>query len=313
MLRRMKVTYEVDSDKLMTIRTHTTFPHRLHRWLTRTPADVLNKGTTTALPDDLLGQLKTLQSAIADQAFSADGKHVDYAALRASDAYHDYRALIPALARMDLHQLATRQQRLAFWINLYNLLTVDAVLYYGVQRDINEAHSVFYRAGYNVGGLFFSLHDVEQGLLRANAGHPAVPGPQFGTNDPRRQHALVTPDARIHFALVCAAESCPPIRLYAAEQIDAQLDLATANFVNSSAVQLDPPTKTARLSKIFQWYATDFGAPFSVTLGFGDATPLLRWVAPYLADEALSAQVESDAADYAISFLAYNWSLNGLP
>lgn len=296
----------------MTLRPTSTVPHRLHRWLTRTPADVLNMGAAPADDRGLFERLKTLQTTLSSAAFDSATGRVDYAGLRGSAAYAAYRALIPALSRFDLHQLVTPAHKLAFWINLYNLLAVDAVLHYGVERDINEVQGVFYRAGYRVDGLFFSLHDIEQGILRANRGHPAVLGPQFGTDDPRRQHALNQPEPRIHFALVCAAESCPAIRLYDAESIAAQLDLATRHFVNSSAVEIDLPAKTVCLSKIFQWYAPDFGASFAVTLGFGSAIPLLRWIAPYLQDEAERVALTLHAHDYRVTFADYDWSLNRL-
>jgi hypothetical protein len=52
------------------------------------------------------------------------------------------------------------------------------------------------------------------------AGHPFIPGPQFGKNDPRRAFTLARTDFRTHFALVCGAESCPPINFYDAENLD---------------------------------------------------------------------------------------------
>jgi hypothetical protein len=69
----------------------------------------------------------------------------------------------------------------------------------------------------------------------------------------------VTPlDPRIHFALNCASRSCPPIGVYDAERIDAQLDLAAASFV-ANDVEIDSRAGVVRLSAIFRWYAGDFG------------------------------------------------------
>lgn len=296
----------------MTLISTSTLPHRAHRWLTRTQPEVLNPGSAPGVPDDLFNRLKTTQSAIARQAFDADSGHVNYAQLADDPHYAAYRALTPALATVDLATLQRREDKLAFWINLYNLLAVDIVLHYQITTSVNDVPTVFYRAGYNVGGAFYSLHDIEQGILRANVGHPGIPGPQFGAADPRRAHALAQVDPRTHFALVCAAESCPPIRLYDADQIDAQLDLATTNFINSSAVTIDVAERRALLSKIFQWYAPDFGASFMVTLGLGAATPILRWLAPYLTDTVRRDALTRDSSAFTVRFAKYDWRLNAL-
>lgn len=291
-----------------------TLPHRFHRWLARITPAVLNiRADVSPSPaPHLLTALYANMDAIKTQAFDLTTGNVKYHHLRESSEYQHYRHLTAALPAFDLSSLATQADKLAFWINLYNLLTIDIVIHYGVEADINEVNGVFYRAGYNIGGMFFALHDIEQGILRANQGHPAIPGAQFARHDPRHQHSLNQLDPRTHFALVCAAESCPPINYYTAEAIDAQLDMASINFINSSEVQIDRATKTATLSKIFQWYAPDFGAAFAVTLGFGDARPILAWLAPYLSDKTLADMLQADPAAFTVRFKSYDWSLNAL-
>ena len=259
---------------------------------------------------NLLPDMKNVANKLKAAAFT-DSK-VDYQQLKTGEIYQDYRAISDGLQSFDLNSLETIEERLAFWINLYNLLMIDAVIHYEVQNSITEVKGVFDRAGYNIGGCFFSLNDIEHGILRANAGHPAIPGRQFPQNDPRAKYMMPELDPRIHFALVCAAESCPPINFYDAERIDAQLTLATGNFVNSSEVKINNEQKQATISKIFQWYAPDFGASFLVTLGAGDASPILRWIAPYRVDPDEKSLLSDQADDFAIAFSTYNWSLNSL-
>ena len=81
---------------------------------------------------------------------------------------------------------------------------------------------------YNVGGLLFSLDEIEHGVLRCNRGHPKDKKPMFGLteNDPRMKLMLTKFDARIHFALNCGANSCPPIRIYQADRLNAQVGIA---------------------------------------------------------------------------------------
>ena len=70
--------------------------------------------------------------------------------------------------------------------------------------------------------LIHRLFLLGYGILRANASHPAIPGRHFGLRDPRRKYSLDRLDPRMHFALVCAARSCPPIAVYDAANIDEQ-------------------------------------------------------------------------------------------
>ena len=111
-----------------------------------------------------------------------------------------------------------------------------------------------------VGGKRMSCDDIEHGILRGNRGHPFLPGSQFhhAPRDPRRAWVIDPPDPRIHFALNCASRSCPPIRAYAAETLEAQLELAANHFI-ALETRIFPETNTLFLSSIFKWFQADFG------------------------------------------------------
>jgi hypothetical protein len=236
---------------------------------------------------------------------SAPSDQVDYARLRASPAYAAYCECARRLQSFDPAVLASRAERLAFWINLYNALIVDAVIQIGVKRSVNEAPGFFWRAAYAIGGQRYCAFDIEYGILRANASHPAIPGPHFGARDPRRRYSLERLDPRVHFALVCAARSCPPIGVYDAARTDEQLDMAARIFIQNGGVEIDRAAGQVRLSRIFQWYAPDFGGrPFAL----GDKRPLLKFIVDYLADEAEWEYVLRGKPT--IRFQPYDWSLN---
>jgi hypothetical protein len=254
---------------------------------------------------ELLRQARSLQA----EAYGADGR-LDYGRLAGSPAYGAYCEATARLRRFDTAGMADRHERLAFWINLYNALIVDAVIRFGVRQSVREVPGFFVRAAYNVGGLRLSADDIEHGILRANAGHPALPGPQFGGRDPRRRLALETLDPRIHFALVCAARACPPLRSYDAERIDEQLERAARAFINAGGVQLEPGTGQVRLSQIFRWFAPDFGA---APLALGWRAPLVSFVLRYLDDPAARAALEAGGGRPCLGFLRYDWRLNGAP
>jgi hypothetical protein len=252
----------------------------------------------------LAAALKAAVNGFKAAAMDTAGLTVDYRRLRDSPAYADYWAsLTPQLQGYDPAGLATRDERLAFWINLYNALVIDAVIAYAVRESVASqwAGLAFFRtAAYVVGGRRCALEDIEHGILRANRGNPFLPGPQFAVGDPRLAWVVEPPDPRIHFALNCASRSCPPIGVYSAEQIDDQLELATRSFVDAD-VAVDPGRGEVHLSRIFSWYGDDFG-------GLPGIVALLRRSLPADARRAWLAQAQRARLVYR----DYDWRLNGV-
>lgn len=205
--------------------------------------------------------LRLLLNRLIGDAISPDGKTVDYQRLRSSRLYsRDFRGLTIALNQFDPRQLRSRAEQICFWINLYNVLTLHAVIELNVRNSVSERWgglTFFRQAAYCVGGQRLSLDDIEHGILRANRGHPFLPGAQFAKNDPRLAWVLPRVDARIHFALNCASRSCPPIGVYRPTHLDQQLDLAAAHFVEQDIERVGETDM--RLSSIFRWYQQDFG------------------------------------------------------
>jgi hypothetical protein len=229
------------------------------------PSSVLNStllASENFPPPDLSVELKQAMDRLKRIAMDAAGRRVDYARLRASPEYEEYRQKCSALLQgYKPEKLPTTSAQLAFWINLYNTLLIDAVIALNIQQSVIEGRlgiiSFFRRAAYRIDGKRVSLEDLEQGILRGNRGHPLLPGPQFASDDPRIAWCLPL-DPRIHFALNCGSRSCPPFQVYTSERLDEQLELAARSFV-SSAVEVDFDKKRICLSKIFKWYEGDFG------------------------------------------------------
>jgi hypothetical protein len=99
-----------------------------------------------------------------------------------------------------------------------------------------------------------SLQRLESNMLRRKT--------IFGTHKPcwvteswEKRMRVEDVDPRIHFALNCAAESCPPIRSYMPEEIDEQLEVATRSYLESEVVVEGP---VARVPRLFKWYSSDF-------------------------------------------------------
>ena len=186
--------------------------------------------------------------------------------------------LEPARFEVPHDQLEAR----VFWINLYNALTLQAVMRVNVQKTVLEFPGFFDCCAYQVqfDSLEFSLtlNEIEHGILRGN--RAILFRAPFSANDPCR--SLVLPlEPRIHFALNCGAMSCPPIRVYRAEKLDSQLELATHSYLQS--VRLE--NGAVILPRLLQWYAKDFGNP-------------LEFVRKYRPDLSANARVRFDAYDW---------------
>lgn len=288
--------------------------HLIHRWVDArygiTPADILNGGPGSPGPgqadggwlaSEALLRMRAMQVAAIDVERGA----VDYQRLRDSAAYAEYRDFTRNLRGFDPSALRSNQERLAFWINLYNALILDAAVAYGARTTVNAIRGFFWRAAYAVGGRRYSSIEIENGILRGNATHPAIPVPTFLPDDPRLAFAVLPRDPRVHFAMNCASRSCPPINFYDPGRIDAQLDLATRSFINGGGIQIDRPNGRARLSRIFQWYSPDFGGGPMALFG---RRAVLEFIARQLAEE--------DDRDFLLRpgtrvvFGPYDWSLN---
>jgi Protein of unknown function, DUF547 len=247
-------------------------------------------------------ELRRVVNEIKANAYDPERQSVDYARVRNGPAFANLRQCTAQLRFFDPANLQTDPERFAFWINVYNVLIVDAVIAFGIRRTVWEDKGFFRRAAYRIGGLRCSADAIEHGILRANRRPPYIPFPVFAENDPRRQWAVHRLDPRIHTALNCASRSCPPIAVYAAEVIDEQLALAARSFVNSTTevVQGGEGRLTLQLSPIFKWYSADFGG----------SKCILDFVLKYLATQEARAQIARGDARLKIEWTRYDWSLN---
>ncbi|HEY3187249.1 MAG TPA: DUF547 domain-containing protein [Solirubrobacteraceae bacterium] len=200
------------------------------------------------------------------------------------------------LGGVRLATVTTRGARLAFWINVYNALVLHAIVGLGVRRSVARAWNFFGRVAYRIDGAVFSPDDVEHGVLRGNRRRVLPPLRPFGTRDPRRRLALSPLDPRIHFAINCGARSCPPIGVYRAAAIEAQLDLATRTFVNSEVSLEDGRIVCSRL---FKWYRGDFDVAGGLTAF------LLRYL-----DDGPTRRALANGAAPAVAFRSWDWSLH---
>ena len=249
---------------------------------------------------DIGQELFAAVRAMKAESYDPSCNCFDYAALAGSESYARYRACSARLQTFNPTSLRSREERLAFWINLYNALIIDAVIAFRLKESVREDWGFFRRAAYVVGGRRYSADDIEHGILRGNRRHyhPAILLPQFAPSDPRLALSLQPVDPRIHCALVCASRSCPPIATYEPQRIHEQLDLACSTFINAGGAQMEDGGLLC-LSPIFRWYRRDFGGREGVR----------EFVLRYLQQGDARALLEDGRRP---GFYKYDWSLNQL-
>lgn len=249
---------------------------------------------------DAAAQLKKGINALKGNFFDLETGHVNYGAMKGSEAYQDYLEAASALRALDPRTLSNQEEKLTFWINLYNALTVHGIIELGIENSVREKRGFFKQVAYQVGDYTLSLDDIEHGVLRQNQKQHFFARRAFKSGDSRLSLMLDTPEPRIHFTLVCGSKSCPPIGTYQLEQINQQLDLAAGSFINSDNVQIEIQNNRLGLSKIFQWYGKDFGT----------RSDLLQFLAKHRRNPEEKQWLAEKATQARVDWLAYDWGLN---
>ncbi|GMQ90169.1 MAG: hypothetical protein BMS9Abin10_0521 [Gammaproteobacteria bacterium] len=264
---------------------------------------LLNDGTPLSQLTEkaLVPELKKSMNILRGAFFDTKRGRVAYEQMYKSRAYEDYLKLSYTLQLMDPCTLTTREERLAFWINLYNVIVIHAVIALGVKDSVKEVRNFFRRVQYRVGDLLFTPNDIEHGILRSNRRPPNALFRMFSNSDERKQLVVEPLDPRIHFTLVCASASCPPIEVYTPENLDQELELAGETFLNAGGIAIDRQAQRVSLSRIFRWYRDDFGP---------STAAVLRFIAPFLYNESDRKYLSDNAEVLRVEYQEYDWRLN---
>lgn len=194
--------------------------------------------------------------------------NVDYKGFKSSQK--DLLGYISVLKKMYLKlDSLSKNEKLAYWINTYNALTIDLIIRNYPLKSIKEIKDPWDQRLWKFGDKWQNLNDIEHKILRK-------------MNEPR-----------IHFAIVCASESCPKLlnEAFTSENLEEQLSRVTKGFLSDTSKN-ELSKNNIKLSKIFKWFKKDFEKNGS----------LIDFLNGY------SEVVISNKAKK--SFKDYNWDLN---
>jgi len=178
-----------------------------------------------------------------------------------------------ALAEVDVSTLDPQALKV-FWINAYNLLTIDLIVNNSGVKSIKDLgtllQSPWKAHSWSIAGKAYTLDEIEHGILR-------------------KMH-----DPRIHMAIVCASLSCPDLRneAYQGKTLDSQLNDQAQKFLSNPTKGLSGNSAGLTLSPIFKWFAEDFGGEKGV----------LIFIKKYKFDVSESTVIND--------YFDYDWNLN---
>ncbi|MGI9627128.1 MAG: VTT domain-containing protein [Longimicrobiales bacterium] len=224
--------------------------------------------------------------------FVVMGSRVDYRILQG--VHSELTSYLGQLAGIPLEsvQAAPRDEQLAFWINAYNACMLDRVVTHypieragGLQRVKNAVAGRPANSVWQIGDVFTGAHCTVAGKERSQD---------------EIEHEIIRPmgDPRIHFAVNCAAMSCPPLttEAYVGARLDEQLDERVRSFMRSERhYRLEDGSLT--VNKVLDWFADDFGGHDG----------LRSFFAQYANAEAKTVL---EKPDLTLDFFDYDWTLN---
>ncbi|MFQ6607401.1 MAG: DUF547 domain-containing protein [Fidelibacterota bacterium] len=177
----------------------------------------------------------------------------------------------------------TNNDAKAYWINAYNALVMISIVEnpeIESVKDLGWGMGLFWRKTFLIGGRRMTLNQIERKILRD-----------------------VFADPRMHFAINCGSNSCPPLgqRIFSGEDLDQQLDEKARQFINNPEnVVIDRDEKIVWLSRIFKWYSEDFEAV---------SEDVLHYIFQYLEGYS-ETEIEKIVNSYQVRYFTYDWSLN---
>lgn len=200
------------------------------------------------------------------QKYVSNSGKVNYKKIKSNKGELD--AIVKSFQNNSPQKSWSKNAQLAYWLNAYNLFTIKLIVdNYPLKKitDLDNGKTWDVKR-IDIAGKKYSLNEIENEIIR----------PTFK-------------DARIHFALNCAAKSCPPLwnRAFTTATVQSNLESRTKAFIISKNNEL--AQNIVKVSKIFDWYKVDFG-------------DLIAFLNKY--------STVSTSKNVKIEYLEYDWSLN---
>ncbi len=168
--------------------------------------------------------------------YVSDNGNVNYKSFKSEHKkLLDYIYVLNLAKSNDAFQSFSKEEKIVYWINAYNAMTIDLILRNYPIKSIKTIKDPWDQRLWKLGEKWYNLNDIEHQILRK------------------------MDEPRIHFAIVCASYSCPKLQndAFTASNLNTQLTKATKEFLHDFE-RNNISENNLELSKIFQWFAKDF-------------------------------------------------------
>ncbi len=196
------------------------------------------------------------------------------------DSDAEFSRFVESLAEADPSSMS-QDEALAFWVNAYNALVIRNVNDHPGTKNPLDVKGFFDGITFSVAGRSLTLNDIENKVIRPTYNEPLI-----------------------HFGLVCAAVSCPPLisTAYTGANVRSTLRSNAEKYLGDSKQnRFDAASGTLWVSKIFEWYIADFG---------GSTEGIVTFVRKH-APADMAAKIEA-AKNVTVKYNEYDWTLNSM-
>ncbi|KAI3686766.1 hypothetical protein L1987_80453 [Smallanthus sonchifolius] len=186
------------------------------------------------------------------------------------------KILLGKLALVSLTSL-THQEKIAFWINIYNSCMMKAYLEHGIPETPERVVELMQEANINVGGHLLTAFSIEHFILRlpCHTKYTSLKGFKSDELTARSLFGLELSEPLVTFALSCGSWSSPAVRVYTASEVEHELEVAKREYLQA-AVGISTTKKLRMIPKLLDWYMFDFAK---------DMESFLDWVCLQLPSE----------------------------
>ncbi|KAK6748284.1 hypothetical protein RB195_001111 [Necator americanus] len=276
---------------------------------TKGECGALNKGHTKGQQfsvSEYNEVLVNLMTAIFADILCDNNRTILYYKLQESQDYNAYIEHTRNLCNVNLTE-ASDDERLALFLNIYNMMWIHVTHIHGPPRSIWERRKLMNCSYYQIQHHKYAPHSILDGILRSNRKGLGTLWKPFGKVDGRLPFILSSCEPLVHFALNTGTRSTPPIRPYNCKTVREEMRNNACDILETDNIlRIDTKKKVLYLAKVFKWYANDFG---------GTTEKTIEWILTIMEKSTSKKRIDLEeiyyGGHYELVYIQHDWAFNG--
>jgi hypothetical protein len=197
------------------------------------------------------------QQSVADMSYIETSQAL-LEAIKGGEATQEMINKLATVSQADLNaELQTDNEKLAFWVNVYNAYII---LVLDDNPDLYTDRDAFFKKDQvRIAGELLSFDKIEHGIIR-NSTMKLSKGylPDIFPGDFEKEFRVQEIDPRIHFVLNCGAKDCPPVYIYNPTTLDEDFDQVANAYLNRVST-FNSESNVVNTTPLFNWFTGDWG------------------------------------------------------